>query len=317
MDFLRRAFGLHPEDDSRKPSDDLSMMGEPETAPLRLDIEDIVDDLKMIPEGVTRRLPDQPYIDNSLQGHFYGIATDVGMVRSNNQDAVASFVRRINTAEDQLNIGFFAVADGMGGHLEGEKASTITIRTIEKMVMEKLVIPIISDDKSEERPTVHEVLIEAAQEANRLVMQDVSDGGTTLTVAIILGDLIHLGHVGDTRAYIITHEHIEKITRDHSLIERLRELNALTPELEASQSNVLYRAIGQSESLEVDTVTRRLPLNSTLLLCSDGLWGMVDDATIRELVMDNPDPQQAADKLVALANTNGGMDNISVIIVKG
>ena len=138
-----------------------------------------------------------------------------------------------------------------------------------------------------------------------------------IAVAIV-GDLAHFAHVGDSRAYLITRDGLEQITRDHSLVQRLIELGQLTEEeaKDHPQKNVLYRALGQNESLEVDALTRRLPAESRLLICSDGLWGLVEEREIFEVAINTADPQQACNKLVDLANGGGGNDNITVIILK-
>jgi protein phosphatase len=111
---------------------------------------------------------------------------------------------------------------------------------------------------------------------------------------------------------------MEQVTRDHSLVQRLIELDQLTPEeaAEHPQRNVLYRAIGQSENLDVDAITRRLPPQSRLLLCSDGLWNMVAEDTILSVISRYDNPQDVCDELVRLANDRGGPDNVSVIFVQ-
>jgi serine/threonine protein phosphatase PrpC len=108
------------------------------------------------------------------------------------------------------------------------------------------------------------------------------------------------------------------LTRDHSLVQRLIELDQLTPEeaKDHPQRNVLYRALGQSESVEVDALTRRMPAGSHLLLCSDGLWELVSDDELQTIIRNYPHPQEVCDQLIALANTYGGNDNISVIVIK-
>src|SRR5690606_17923075 len=141
---------------------------------------------------------------------------------------------------------------------------------------------------------------------------------TKATCAVDLWECALMAHVGDSSAYLIADGTMELITRDHSLVRRLQELGQLTAE-EAEvhpQRNVLYRALGQDESLEIDTVTRRLPPASRLMLCSDGMWGVVGDARMRELLDEHDDPQEACDRLVAEANMNGGPDNITVVLIQ-
>jgi protein phosphatase len=169
-----------------------------------------------------------------------------------------------------------------------------------------------------DRMPITEALISAVQKANADIIAKVPEGGTTLTAVAIVNDLAYIVHVGDSRIYLITKDGLEKITRDHSLVQRLIELDQITPEEAVNhiQRNVLYRALGQSENVEVDALTRRLPPKSKLLLCSDGLWNMVTEDEIAEIVMRYDSPQEACDKLVALANTHGGTDNITAIVLQ-
>lgn len=273
---------------------------------------------KPIPDGVTRPLPSEPTYQTH-KGHIvFGQASDPGMVRSNNQDAALAFYLSSDTADDQPDLGLFIVADGMGGHTDGEKASALTAKTVATEVLTTLYVPLIADDSESERPTIAEALASAAKQANTLVLKDVPEGGTTLTAVAIIGDLAHIVHVGDSRAYMISQDGIEQITRDHSLVQRLIELGQIKPEEagEHPQRNVLYRAVGQNETLEVDTLTKRLPPDSFVLVCSDGLWGLVDDEVIFQIVAEAPSIQQACDQLVAKANMMGGHDNITAVLLK-
>ena len=268
-------------------------------------------------EGATRPLPLESVISNKNEHIKFGQSTDVGMVRNNNQDAVLSLFFTSRSAEDQPDFGLFVVADGMGGHHDGEKASAMTARTLASYVTSNIYLPLLSGD-DDDRPPMSEILIDGVQKANSDVINNVPEGGTTLTAVAIVGDLAHVVHVGDSRVYLITKDGLEQITRDHSLVQRLIELDQLTSEEAADhpQKNVLYRAIGQSETLEVDAITRRLPPNARLLLCSDGLWNQVNDKELGEVVMSHENPQEACDKLVALANARGGTDNITTILLQ-
>ncbi|MCA0453066.1 MAG: protein phosphatase 2C domain-containing protein [Chloroflexi bacterium] len=271
-----------------------------------------------IADGITRPLPPETVISSSNEHLLFGQATDVGMVRTNNQDAVFSFVSTSRSATQRPDFGLFVVADGMGGHHDGEKASAITANMVAAYITNHIFLPMLNSDDETERVPITESMIAAVQKANADIITKVPDGGTTLTAVAVIGDLAYIAHVGDSRIYLITKDHIEQITRDHSLVQRYVELNLLTPE-EASvhaQKNVLYRALGQSETLEVDALTRRLPPNSKLILCSDGLWNLVTEDEIAEIVSTHSNPQEACDKLVALANTHGGTDNITVIMLK-
>jgi PPM family protein phosphatase len=269
-------------------------------------------------DGATRPLPAEKVIASRNQHLIFGQTTDVGMVRSNNQDSALSFFFTSHSAEERPDFGLFVVADGMGGHHDGEKASAIASRVVATQVTNSIYLPILMQNEDLDRPPIIESMVTAVQKANADVITVVKDGGTTLTAVAVIGDLAYFAHVGDSRAYLITKDNIEQITRDHSLVQRLVELDQLSPEETENhpQINVLYRALGQNESLEVDTLTRRLPPNARVLLCSDGLWGSVKEREIFEIVMTHPSPQEACDKLVALANARGGKDNITAILLR-
>jgi protein phosphatase len=268
----------------------------------------------------TRPLPPlETIIPQPGQRIIFGQLSDVGMVRGNNQDAVLSILSSGTSTDELPDFGLFVVADGMGGHQEGERASAITTRIVAKHVMSEIFAALLTQTMGDpDRSPIANILSAAVQEANESVTEQIPEGGTTVTTAVILGDLAYIAHVGDSRAYLITEDRIEQVTRDHSLVQRLIELDQLTPEeaIEHPQRNVLYRAIGQSESLDVDAITRRLPPRSHLLLCSDGLWNMVPEDTIMDVVTRHSDPQIACNELIKLSNERGGPDNITVTLVQ-
>ncbi|MBX3082719.1 MAG: Stp1/IreP family PP2C-type Ser/Thr phosphatase [Anaerolineae bacterium] len=274
-------------------------------------------DDSMMP-GATRQLPPiEPYASKPGKHIIFGVNSDIGVVRTNNQDAIYAMYSVNLSVDSAPDFGLFVVADGMGGHHDGEKASALTTRIIAKYINEEFFLKLLysQDDDS---PIISEVLNDAVLKANQMVGEKVPEGGTTCTAAIILGDLAYIAHVGDSRAYLISVDGIEQITRDHSLVQRLIELDQLTQEEAANhpQRNVLYRALGQNESIDVDTITRRLPPGAYLMLCSDGLWNHLSEAQIIQLVRAAKSPQEACDSLVAKANERGGLDNISVIVVQ-
>lgn len=275
-----------------------------------------------LPAGVTRPLPSEPVnIYQPHSGHLiFGQSSDQGMVRNNNQDAAISFFFTSATADKYPDFGLFVVADGMGGHDDGEKASAMTARIVASKVLSDLYLPMVEQryENSADQPTISEALSDAVKKANRTVLSDVPRAGTTVTAIVVLGSMAHIAHVGDSRAYLLNGDKLEQITRDHSLVQRLIELNQITYEesLEHPQRNVLYRAVGQNPDLEVDTLTRRLPAGSHMLICSDGLWGLLGEKDILDVLKQFPDPQEACNKLVAQANENGGHDNITAVLIK-
>src|SRR3989304_3076686 len=151
----------------------------------------------------------------------------------------------------------------------------------------------------------------------RADVERVPGGGTTLTVAVLLGQQITIGHVGDSRAYLITRDEARALTRDHSLVQRLVELEQLTEEEAAlhPQRNVLWNAIGQGANLKVDVFTEPVPHGGYMLVCSDGLWGTVPESDIRRIVLNAGDPQTACDQLIQAANGAGGPENITALLI--
>jgi len=159
----------------------------------------------------------------------------------------------------------------------------------------------------------------AIQEAQRAVTQSAPGSGTTVTAALILGQQVTIGHVGDSRAYAILPDgRIDTVTRDHSLVKRLEELGQISSDEAVAhpQRNVLYRAIGQGETLEADIFTTPFPQPGYLLLCSDGLWSVVPDTELFKAIKESANLQDACQEMVLAANNAGGPDNISVLLIQ-
>ncbi len=248
-----------------------------------------------------------------------GWVTDVGEVRRHNEDT-ALIITAAHGGDNALPaFGLFVLADGMGGHQAGEVASSLAARTMAHHIVRQLYLPTLANQEyGTDQPALNEVLVDAVQAANGVVANQVPGGGTTLTCALMLGPRAYIAHVGDSRAYVVTEEGLDQITHDHSLVDRLVELGQLTRDEAAThpQKNVLYRAVGQSGVLEVDTYVRTIPHGGRLLLCSDGLWSMVSDTEITNIVTNASSLQAACESLVAAANRAGGPDNITAILVE-
>lgn len=248
----------------------------------------------------------------------YAHAQSVGRLRDHNEDTLVTLTSTFEGDERIPTFGFYMVADGMGGHNLGERASAVAARSIAYQVTRRIYLSLANEDHTEERAPLQEVLLEAFADANRAVGRAVGEGGTTGTAALIFNDQLIIGHVGDSRAYIITNSGLEQVTRDHSLVQRLQELGQLTPAEAAvhPQRNVLYRAIGQGEGLEVDINIYRLSPGMKILICSDGLWGLVNEKQILDAVWVGPDLQTACNRLVEAANSAGGPDNITIVLIE-
>jgi protein phosphatase len=246
-----------------------------------------------------------------------GWSTHVGKTRDHNEDSALVITAAQDGDELRPSFGLFIVADGMGGHRAGEVASSLAARVTAHHVVRRCYLPsLVARERDADQPALTEILIGAVRAANDAVSQQVPGGGTTLTCALVLGSQAYVAHVGDSRAYVLSDEGFDQITHDHSLVDRLVETGQLTRDEAAvhPQKNVLYRAVGQSRALEVDTHVRKVPPGQHLLLCSDGLWDMVNEADMADLVGRALSLQDACDDLVAAANEAGGRDNITVIL---
>jgi len=243
----------------------------------------------------------------------------VGHQRELNEDSLFTLTTSIAGNSGNLPFGLFIIADGMGGHQFGEIASNTAIRSISGYVMKKFHNSLFTLPTQPVDESLQEILQAAVMEAQRAVLKEAPGSGTTVTAALVLGQQLTVAQVGDSRGYLLYNEQrMEAITRDHSLVKRLEELGQITAAEAAvhPQRNVLYRAVGQGDTLEADVVTTPFPIGGYLLLCSDGLWGLVSDDEMRRIVYTAPNIQRACQEMVAAANAAGGPDNISVILVQ-
>jgi protein phosphatase len=223
-----------------------------------------------------------------------GAASDIGQVREGNED---SFL---------LMDPLFAVADGMGGHRGGEVASELALGTIESLF------------------TAREgSLVEQVEQANRMVFErsqtdrNVSGMGTTLTAALVEGARVRLAHVGDSRAYLFRDGRLHLLTEDHTLVHRMVAEGEIT-EAQAEthpHRSILTRALGVDAAVQVDEQVVDVRPGDRVLLCTDGLTGMLHDGQIESVLETTPDPQEAVERLVREANRAGGVDNITAVLL--
>ncbi len=243
----------------------------------------------------------------------------VGKQRDLNEDSLLAITATLAGNANPLPFGLYIVADGMGGHQFGEIASNAAIRTVAGSVLRKFHPYLFHLNPEMPDESLQEIMQNAVAEAQRVIQREAPGSGTTMTAALILGQQVTIAHVGDSRAYLLYPDgRAEIITRDHSLVKRLEELGHLTPaEVEKyPHRNVLYRALGQGDVLEADIFTIPFPRTGLLMLCSDGLWGVVPEAEIVRIVQESPTLQRACQTLVSAANAAGGPDNISVILIQ-
>jgi protein phosphatase len=237
--------------------------------------------------------------------------------------------------------GVYAVADGMGGQSGGEIASQITIETLRQDLRHFIdrSVGLFSsqiDDGATTRLSEHEpaddvanlsmvdVLSEAIIRTNNRIREygeanpESAGLGSTLTITMVLGDLALIGNVGDSRTYLVRNGTISRLTQDHSLVNSLVRQGLISEDDVYSHPhrNLVYQALGTKADISPDIFMQRLQPGDILLLCSDGLWEMVRDDSIRQVLEAQEDPEQAATHLVDLANANGGVDNISVVVIR-
>lgn len=247
-----------------------------------------------------------------------GCGQSVGKQRDHNEDSIFTFTTTIGGEATSQTLGFFIVADGMGGHQYGEVASNVAVRSMAGYLIKKFHPYFVNSSETLGEP-VQDIIREAMHEAQRAVMKAAPGSGTTLTAALVLGSHLTIAHVGDSRAYAIRLDgRVDTLTRDHSLVKRLEELGQISSDEAAThpQRNVLYRALGQAEILDPDVTTAPFPNPGFLVLCSDGLWGLVTEKELFHMVVEAPTLQIACQNLITAANAAGGSDNISVIIVQ-
>ncbi len=241
--------------------------------------------------------------------------TDVGVKRTNNEDNYL-----IN---DDLQL--YVVCDGMGGHVGGEFASAIAVNTVEEVLTTIEFRPEEHGLDADEDPT--EVTREKVRYAVRLAGRRIFEKaveepeykgmGTTCLALLMDQGTAYLGHVGDSRAYLVRDGTIEQLTEDHSLVNEKIKAGLLTPEEAKNHKlkNIITRSLGYMEDVEVDLLVRAVRRNDHFVMCSDGLSGLVETGEIGENVRDHS-PQEASRRLIQLACERGGDDNITVVIAR-
>lgn len=232
--------------------------------------------------------------------------TDIGRKRKLNQDYVYTCETPIGNLPN-----LFIVADGMGGHNAGDFASKHTVEVIVRTITD-----------SEETEPVR-IIKQAIQNANAFIRRKSDEDealrgmGTTVVVATVIGECLYVANVGDSRLYIMDEE-IRQITRDHSLVEEMVRIGEIDRESARTHpdKNIITRAIGAAEEIEVDFFEIELQRGDVILMCTDGLTNMLEDRDIRKIMKGQRDVAGKAEELIKGANNNGGKDNIGVIIIE-
>ncbi len=240
---------------------------------------------------------------------LHAARTDVGMIRSGNEDNYA-----VNVPPNG-DRGLFVVADGMGGHAAGEVASEMAVQTLER---ELAGLKDLDDKSSGER------VMDALRMANRTIHDrtitevDKQGMGTTASVLIVSGMRYLIGQVGDSRVYLLRDGALQQLTKDHSYVQEQVDAGFLTPEQARYHpySNVITRCVGASPDVQPDVYQGDVRVGDLFLVASDGLTGMVDDRRLQMLLMSRSVPERKVHSLIAEANGRGGLDNITAIVVE-
>jgi serine/threonine protein phosphatase PrpC len=237
----------------------------------------------------------------------FGYRSDVGMVRSGNEDNVFA------EADDKR--GVFVVADGMGGHAAGEVASEMAVQIVARTLM-----PL----ESVKPPEAAEKMAQSLRDANRAIYErmlaevDKQGMGTTASVLMLSDSEYLIGQVGDSRIYLLRDGALRQVTKDHSYVQEQVDAGLLTPEQARYHpySNVITRCVGANESVDVDVYRGEVLPGDVLLVASDGLTGMVDDRRLQQILLARSTPSRIVDALIAEANGRGGLDNITAIVIQ-
>ena len=233
--------------------------------------------------------------------------TDTGRLRKGNEDNLYADANQYR--------GLFIVADGMGGHAAGEVASQMAVDLVASELAD---LNDLSADDAGER--VKSTLRLANRQVFQRTMREVEKTGMGSTAsALLLSDTRFLiGHVGDSRIYLVRDGNMRQLTRDHSLVQEQVDAGIITPEQARHhpQSNVITCCIGMSSDIDPDIIQGETKVGDVFLLASDGLTGMVDDRRLQQLLQSPATPERIVNAMIADANNNGGIDNITAIVVK-
>lgn len=241
---------------------------------------------------------------------FICACSDVGKVRAINQDAYFYI-------EDK-KVPIFIIADGMGGHKAGEIASNLAISTIvsyyednlEKIINEEMFVPQFINESIEK---ANEKIVEESK-----VEKEFNGMGTTVTMCLIVNSELYIGHVGDSRAYLLRDKELIQLTQDHSLVGELLRTGSITKKeaMNHPKRNVITRALGTDLKLSVDIINRELNSDDKIILCTDGLTNMVSEERILETIKTDEDIVGSCSKLVNIANELGGIDNTTIMLIQ-
>nr|BBH85911.1 hypothetical protein KTC_06620 [Thermosporothrix sp. COM3] len=294
-----------------------------ESAPLLTDIEaknsdELLDLTLQHPQPIARPKTTAILPTEHIR-YVVGMGLDPGLKRKNapNEDNIFAMQGVRPGGDDSIPVGLFVVADGMGGHVQGQEASRLAIQTISDVVTPSLL------HNAGENESFGDIIKDAVHRANLAIYrrnrQQADMMGTTVTTALLVGTMCYIVNVGDSRTYLYrAGKGLKQITRDHSIVARLAENGVIAPEAIYThpKRNQIYRCLGDTATAEMDFFRVPLQVGDILLLCSDGLWEMVRDDEIERILAATPtEAAHISARLVQAALKNGGADNIGLLVV--
>ncbi|MGI9059702.1 MAG: PP2C family serine/threonine-protein phosphatase [Ktedonobacteraceae bacterium] len=273
----------------------------------------------IVRNSTPRSAPPVEQFSGHKLGLIVGTQSDPGIKRKHkpNEDSIFAAEGMLNSNVQAPAFGLFVVADGMGGHANGQDASRLAIKTIVETLMPRLTSnePFTDD-------AFAQLLADGVQQANMAVhqrnLEHRADMGTTMTATLIIGTNAYMANVGDSRTYLYRQpEGLKKVTNDHSVVASLVDAGIIKPDdiYTHPKRNQIYRSLGEKPVVDVDTFKVPLQPGDKIILCSDGLWDMVRDPIIEQVLNTVPDPTQTRHALIQAALDGGGEDNVSVIVV--
>jgi serine/threonine protein phosphatase PrpC len=254
-----------------------------------------------------------------------GAASDLGRRRTGEHNEDSAFVLVLDRVHEghTLPFGVFVVADGLGGHASGHRASRLVVNVLAHTILRQVALPVVGMpvDSPVDESGLAAILRDAVEAANSSLCAANREGGTdagsTVVAALVYGDTAYIANVGDSRAYLHDASGLRRLTSDHSLVQQLVSAGMIEPDevYTHPQRNQIFRSLGDEPDVSVDLFVQQLKPGTSLLLCSDGLWEMVRDPEIEAVLREETDPQSACDALIVAANEGGGDDNVTAVIV--
>lgn len=291
---------------------------------MRLFKRDTTETTEETPSDQASTAPLDPSLLDPTNGEIFrqhlvsGASLAKGSEHNVNDDSVLTLNSGIESSDDLPDFGLFCVADGVTGQGGGARASSIAIRSVAHTLTKAAYLNLVSHDPAEEVEPAQDLVRAAIERANRMVRSQAKGSATTMTLALLWGNQMIIGQVGDSRAYLLVDGKYELLTTDHSVLQRLMDTGVIT-EKEAKdhpQKNVLWNALGKEIEVKVDIHSRSIPQGGYLLLCSDGLWDVLTEEHIRQTFDKLVEPQLICQQLVQDVVEAGAPDDVSLVVVK-